>query len=219
MICRNSSCGAANVLHIPFGARPVDDTPGVLSTHRRLALIAILCALVGASGVLGQATAPPTGAPAPSTRATGPVALGEANSVKVYALRLGPGQDLRAELEQFTKAKRIRAGFIVTVVGSLDGATLRLADQSTSAHFNGKFEIVSLVGTLSPDGPHLHISLSDNTGKTIGGHLVEGCRIYTTAEIVVGEARGLTFHRSTDAVTTYPELTIGPSSRSRRRRH
>ena len=37
------------------------------------------------------------------------------------------------------------------------------------------------------------IPLADNTGKILGGHLVEGCLVYTTVEIVVGEARGLIF--------------------------
>ena len=71
-----------------------------------------------------------------------------------------------------------------------------------------KFEIVSLVGTLSPDGSHSHISLSDGTGATIGGHLLEGNEVYTTAEIVIGEAEYLQFRREVDPVTTFKELTI-----------
>jgi hypothetical protein len=51
----------------------------------------------------------------------------------------------------------------------------------------GKHEIVSLVGTLALDGDHLHIAVSDSTGRTIGGHLMEGSLVYTTAEIAVGE--------------------------------
>jgi predicted DNA-binding protein with PD1-like motif len=130
------------------------------------------------------------------------------NRVKTYVLRLKPGQDLRVELEQFTKSKNIRAGFIVTCVGSLRKAALRLADKSDATDFDGKFEIVSLVGTLSPDGPHLHISISDGTGKTIGGHLVAGCEIYTTAEIVIGDALGLKMTREPDTESGYKELKI-----------
>lgn len=139
---------------------------------------------------------------------------GTANDVKIFALRLHPGQDLRQEIERFAKEKRLKAGFIITTVGSLQKAALRLANQSESSPFEGKFEIVSLVGTLSPDGVHLHISLSDNTGKTIGGHLVEGCVIYTTAEIVIGEARGIVFTRETDQTTTYKELMIRQGMRA-----
>ena len=128
--------------------------------------------------------------------------------MRVFALRLKPGQDLRQQIEAFVKATHIRAGFIITTVGSLRQAAIRLADQSSTTQFDGKFEIVSLVGTLGQDGVHLHISISDSSGKTIGGHLVEGCLVYTTAEIVIGEARGLIFSREKDAETGYQELRI-----------
>jgi predicted DNA-binding protein with PD1-like motif len=137
-----------------------------------------------------------------------PVDEAEATGLKTYALRLRPGQDLRVELERFTKSRGIRAGFILTAVGSLQKASLRLANQSSTTSFEDKFEIVSLVGTLAPDGPHLHLSLSDSTGRTIGGHLVEGSIIYTTAEIVVGELKGVRFTREQDAQTGYKELRI-----------
>ena len=128
--------------------------------------------------------------------------------MRVFALRLKPGQDLRQQIEAFVKEKHFRAGFIITTVGSLRQAAIRLADQSSPTQFDGKFEIVSLVGTLGQDGVHLHISISDSNGKTIGGHLVEGCLIYTTAEIVIGEARGLIFSREQDAETGHQELRI-----------
>jgi uncharacterized protein len=137
-------------------------------------------------------------------------------SMKIYALRLKPNQDLRVELEKFTKGNKISAGFIITAVGSLKETKIRLADKSDSTSFEGKFEIVSLVGTLSADGVHLHISLSDGTGKTIGGHLTEGCKIYTTAEIVIGTTDEIVFTRETDKETTYKELKIRPRKKSKK---
>jgi uncharacterized protein len=130
------------------------------------------------------------------------------SKIKVRVLRLKPHDDLRGALEDFTRTHHLRAGYIITCVGSLDGAKLRLADQKDATTFSGKFEIVSLVGTLSPDGPHLHISLSDETGKMIGGHLVEGCTIRTTGEIVIGEATDLRFSRPLDPQTGFNELQI-----------
>lgn len=137
-------------------------------------------------------------------------------SVRTYVLRLKPGQDLRAELERFAKSKALQAGYIITCAGSLQKASLRLADKSDSTNYAGKFEIVSLVGTLSPDGPHLHISLSDGDGKTIGGHLVAGCEIYTTAEIVIGDAQGLKMTREQDSQSGYKELKVRRKSAMRR---
>jgi len=129
-------------------------------------------------------------------------------TMTVYALRLHPGQDLKRELDAFAKVHHLQAGFIVTCVGSLRKVALRPANQQVPLLREQKFEIVSLVGTLSPDGSHLHIALSDSTGATIGGHLLEGNEIYTTAEIVIGEAEHLKFSRETDPMTTFKELTI-----------
>ena len=72
----------------------------------------------------------------------------------------------------------------------------------------GHFEIVSLTGTTGSDGVHLHMAVSDEKGVTTGGHLVEGCLVFTTVELVVGEATGLVFHRETDPRTTFKELSI-----------
>jgi uncharacterized protein len=129
--------------------------------------------------------------------------------MKTYALRLKPGQDLRLELEDFVAAKRLRAGLVLTCVGSLTKAALRLADASDTTLLEGKFEIVSLVGTFSTDGPHLHISVSDQAGETYGGHLQTGSLVYTTAEVVLGELEEHTFSRTIDPQTGYDELVVG----------
>jgi uncharacterized protein len=130
------------------------------------------------------------------------------SSAQIFALRLHPGQDLKKELDTFARENQLQAGFIVTCVGSLRKVKLRLANQPGGTVWEQKFEIVSLVGTLSPDGSHLHLSVSDSSGVTLGGHLMEGCEIYTTAEIVIGEANALRFRRETDPETTFKELTI-----------
>jgi len=132
--------------------------------------------------------------------------------MKTFVLRLQPHQDLRAELEAFAQANSLKAAFILTCVGSLRRAALRLANQEDTTYYEDKFEILSLVGTLSTDGPHLHIALSDGTGKTIGGHVQEGNLIYTTAEIIIGELDNLVFTRPIDPETTYDELTISERS-------
>jgi len=128
--------------------------------------------------------------------------------IEPLAIRLKPGQDLKKELDHLVNNKKIDAAFVITCVGSLTKAVLRLANQPDTTEFEGKFEIVSLTGTLSRHGSHYHISLSDGTGKTIGGHLWEGCTIYTTAEIVLGVLPDTVFAREIDPQTTYDELVI-----------
>ena len=58
------------------------------------------------------------------------------------------------------------------------------------------FEIVSVTGTVSIHGSHIHVSISDEDGKTIGGHLVSGCKIYTTVEIVLAVFDDVVYKRS-----------------------
>ncbi|HEY9088489.1 MAG TPA: PPC domain-containing DNA-binding protein [Anaerolineaceae bacterium] len=128
--------------------------------------------------------------------------------MRTFALRLPPGADLKQELVRVTTDQQLQAGFVLTCVGSLRLAALRLADQPDTTLYEGKFEIVSLVGTLCPDGPHLHISISDGQGVTIGGHLQDGSQVYTTAEIVIGELEDSRFTREADPLSGYDELVV-----------
>ena len=127
-----------------------------------------------------------------------------------FALRLSPQQDLRKSIIDFAEKEGIDAGAIVTCVGSLTDLSLRLANEQTPFTKSGHFEIVSLVGTFSQTKPHLHISVSDNTGNTIGGHLLDGCLVYTTAELVLLQLTDLKFLRAYDSVSGYEELNIQP---------
>lgn len=128
--------------------------------------------------------------------------------MEIFAFRLKPNEDLKESLKNFVTSNNIQAGFILTTVGSLKQATIRFANQNQPKVLQDKFEIVSLVGTLSKNGIHLHISISDKNGKTIGGHLENGCIIYTTAEVVIGGSNSLIFLREVDEQTGYKELKI-----------
>lgn len=129
----------------------------------------------------------------------------------IYAMRLHPHQDLKAELDNWAQTQAIEGACVLTCVGSLRQATLRYADQPGGTRLQGKFEIVSLTGTLSRHGAHYHIAISDGNGRCYGGHLLEGCYIYTTAEIVLAVLPGLRFLREHDPDTGYEELTIHKS--------
>ena len=118
-----------------------------------------------------------------------------------YTFRLAPGQDLFDSMEAFVKEKHIEAGCVLSCVGSLMRARLRLADREFSSEYDGPFEVVSLTGTVSIHGSHLHISVSDGVGRTIGGHFESGCKIYTTAEIVLAA-----FDSSTSA--SMPQIPV-----------
>lgn len=125
-----------------------------------------------------------------------------------YAFRLKPGQDLKLSIDSFVQAHQLEAAWIQTAVGSLTDYHIRFANQPNGSKATGHFEIVSLVGTLSVNGSHMHISVSDSTGKTIGGHLLEGNKIYTTAEIVIGSSKQFQFKREEDGSTPWKELQV-----------
>jgi predicted DNA-binding protein with PD1-like motif len=129
-------------------------------------------------------------------------------STNSYVFRLKPGQDLSDGISNFVKEHNVQAGWISTCVGSLTDFTIRFANQNESSQGSGHFEIVSMTGTVSVNGSHVHISISDSTGKTIGGHLMPGCKIYTTAEIVIQQNDDLIFTREEDGTTPWKELQI-----------
>lgn len=126
----------------------------------------------------------------------------------VYVFRLAPGEYLKESILRFASENRIEAGVIVTCVGSLDHYHLRFANQKEGVEQEGFFEIVSLTGTFSDRAAHLHISLADTAGHTTGGHLLDGNRIYTTAEIAVAVLPELRFDREIDPTYGYHELVI-----------
>lgn len=72
----------------------------------------------------------------------------------------------------------------------------------------GPFEIVSLIGNLGPERTHLHISVSDNNGAVIGGHLKEDSVVHTTVELVVAAEETLQFSEELDADTGFGELKV-----------
>lgn len=66
-------------------------------------------------------------------------------------------------------------------------------------------EIVSLMGTVSEHGSHLHASLAHRDLSVFGGHLRPGCLVNTTAEIVLAELPDTVFTRERDEATGYEE--------------
>ena len=135
-----------------------------------------------------------------------------------YTFRLKSGQDLFDSIEAFVKEKHVEAGCILSGVGSLTHATIRLANREFNSEYEGHFEIVSITGTVSIHGSHLHISISDGDGNTIGGHFESGCKIYTTAEIVLAVFNDVVYKREFAEDSGYDELTVYKSGATRHSR-
>ncbi|QPN69910.1 PPC domain-containing DNA-binding protein [Synechococcus sp. CBW1108] len=130
--------------------------------------------------------------------------------MRVVPMRFSPGDDLRLALETWMAQQQEQAGCVISAVGSLSVLQLRLAGQQKSTTITGDLEILSLAGTLSPDGVHLHVAVADSRGTVIGGHLCAGSLVRTTAELVVGLLPEWRFCRQLDPATGYAELRIHP---------
>lgn len=130
--------------------------------------------------------------------------------MKIHVFRLKPSQDLRKEIDKYVSDNNIKAGVLISCVGNVAKAVLRMANASIIKTFSdmGTYEIVSLVGTLEKGNSHLHLSISDKDGNTFGGHLKEGTLVGVTAEVVIGEIPSTEFKREFDKETGYDELVV-----------
>ena len=95
--------------------------------------------------------------------------------------------------EIFVQQQQIQAGVILSAIGSLTQANLRFAARSQTTTLPGPLELISLDGTLSPDGLHLHGTVADEHGHPMAGHIGQGCIVRTTAEIAIASLPHLIF--------------------------
>jgi len=127
-------------------------------------------------------------------------------AIDTLVLRLNPGDDLRAALDAAFTAAGQEAACVVSGIGSLTQARLRYAQQEEGAVLAGPLELLTLAGTLSPAGPHLHASVADAQGLVRGGHVLAGCTVRTTAEVVLALLPQWRFTRAHDPATGWQEL-------------
>ncbi|OBU12829.1 DNA-binding protein [Photobacterium aquimaris] len=125
-----------------------------------------------------------------------------------YAKRLVKGDDLRNSLLELVKVNGIQAGSLLTGVGCLSHANIRLANENNTLNITGPLEIITLSGTLTPQHIHVHISVADRKGNVYGGHLMPGCIVSYTAELCMVAFNNIIFSRDYDPQTGFDELVI-----------
>ena len=137
------------------------------------------------------------------------------SGMPMLPLRLTAGDDLRLCLEEVITAAALPGAFVVSGIGSLTVAMLRYAGTEQIKQIEADLELLSLAGSISDDGAHLHAVVADAQGRVMGGHLCHGSLVRTTAElllaVVPAEQR---LRRSHDAATGYDELVIGRTASS-----
>lgn len=122
--------------------------------------------------------------------------------------RLLPGEDVYDKITQICISNELKAGFVVCAVGSLKHLKMRLADSITIIDLEANYELLNMSGTVSEHGLHLHITVADAQGNVLGGHLLPGCQVKTTMELIINRVAGVIFEREYDQTTGYRELVI-----------
>ena len=128
--------------------------------------------------------------------------------MKELATRLTRGEDLKERLKEICIENKINTAIILSGVGCLYKAKIRLAKAVDYLQSQEDYEIVSLTGTVSKGNVHVHIALSDEKGNVIGGHLEKGCLINTTCELVLGVLEDYESDRLYDENTGYDEIVF-----------
>lgn len=135
-------------------------------------------------------------------------ALDRAPAQRTVVVRLRPGQELKSELARVAREQGFEAATVTSAVGSLTDVALRLANKEETTRWQGHFEVVSLSGYIARDEFHLHMAVSDGEGRTLGGHVMEGNRVYTTLVVALEEHAAFRYRREFDPASGYDELVI-----------
>ena len=128
--------------------------------------------------------------------------------MKTICKRLHRGDDLLKSIQALAKEHAVEAGVVLSAVGCISKGVVRNAGGVRFVPIDEPCEIVSLNGTVSQARCHLHIALSKEDLTTVGGHLVEGCIINTTCELVIGVLDGWRYGVEQDDETGYDELVF-----------
>lgn len=126
--------------------------------------------------------------------------------MKTVCRRLHRGDDLLLSIRTLCEREKIDAAVVLSAVGCVSRAVLRDAGGVNLRSVDELCEIVSLNGTASRTRCHLHLALSREDLSTIGGHMMPGCIVNTTCELVLGVLEHMRFDVEQDAQTGYDEL-------------
>lgn len=128
--------------------------------------------------------------------------------MKTLCIRLCRGDDLLDAIQALAEKEHLEAAVVLSAVGCVSAARVRDAGGVNLREIREPCEIVSLTGTVSRARCHLHIALSKEDLSTVGGHLVTGCIVNTTCELVLGVLDGWRFGTQDDPQTSYDEIVF-----------
>ena len=138
----------------------------------------------------------------------------EAKAGKIIFARLFEDEDLLEAITQTAGKGRIKAGFFV-LIGTLKKAKMGFFHKGRYQliEMAEPLEIVSCMGNISiKEGEphvHAHIAVSNRKGEVFGGHVLPGCIIAATGELVLIEAVDMELHRKLEEKTQLYLWSVG----------
>jgi len=142
---------------------------------------------------------------------------------KAAFARLSENEDLLEAVTQVAKKARIHAGFFI-LIGTLKSAKLGFFREGKyeTIEMRRPVEIVSCLGNISMKKgkvfAHAHVAVSDEKGRAFGGHVMPGCIIGATGELVMVETSGVRLLRELDERTKLSLLSFKSSTEARKKR-
>ena len=134
---------------------------------------------------------------------------------RIVTFKLRPGVNFMESFAEACKAHDVQSGCVLTAIGSLDGAELKVPMVRPELKFGygygpdpirveGPLSLVAMSGFIchADDGaiePHLHVTLADSLGGVHAGHLVlKSAKVLLTVECVIGVFGGIDMRMVTD---------------------
>lgn len=94
-----------------------------------------------------------------------------------YWLMFSKGEELVSSINSWAKAEKI-TGAAIYGICALTGVDMILYDPKKNEvikrHFDGFWDVLSLMGNISEDGMHAHLVMADENFNISGGHIMKG---------------------------------------------
>ncbi len=116
---------------------------------------------------------------------------------ELLLVRFDPGELLLEGLRDILKEEDVRTGIVVSGIGTFSDCRIHhsiagyppnlMTRHQHYTELRGCYEISAIQGIIADGEPHLHVTLCEGD-RTIAGHLEDGCRVMTLAELAILKA-------------------------------
>jgi predicted DNA-binding protein with PD1-like motif len=134
---------------------------------------------------------------------------------RICFTRLLENDDVAEAIKKHAQESNVKAGVFI-LIGALKQVVLGCYKEGEYVYtrMSGHVEVASCIGDIAVDEKgeiiiHAHIVVSNERGEAFGGHLMKGCLVSPTAELVIIEATGVNLRKAFDQKTKLNLLQLG----------